>query len=317
MIRWHEVAAGLGVAVLVGFGCGNKAAEHKPPPATVTEDAASAPGAADPEHQVLVITGVAVKVVDPATPREIYPQLLAKQAGQILTRSPAILGEREPVPDGATVRRAKMELVIHYGISDEGTDIGCAVTARVVWEQGDDLAASADVLAQRPIKAGDRDNLDGLIAEHVERAVIQAAQVVAAKETLRTASEAEILAAMGGDDQELVAWALTVAAKRGMKSAVDPAIALLASRSRMVVDAAIGALANLHARRAVPSLTALSDPDDAIRTRTLIEALAVIGGDDAEVFLDYVASGHPDPAIRHQAKDALAHIRTPTAQSSP
>lgn len=309
----HEwLAAAL--AAFMALGCGDDKATRNAAPTSVHEDAAPATRS-DPEHETLVITGVAVKVIDPETPREIYPRLLAKRAGQVLTASPAIIGEQDPVPPGEHGRRATVELVIRYGTSSPGEDpaIAAAVAAEVIWERGDDLAAAADILAERPIDPDERKNLDGIVADHVERTVIQAAKVVAYKESVRTATEAEILAAMKDADPELAAWALTVAGDRELSSAVDPAIALLSSERRMVVDAAIGALANLGARRAVPALTALSNPEDTTRTRTLIEALAVIGGDDAVVFLEYVATGHPKPEIRDHAKDALARARATTS----
>jgi hypothetical protein len=269
-----------------------------------------------------LVTSVEVKVVDPAQGKaiEIFPRQLAQRFGATLGHSEWFVVEQDegggapPTAPGPT-RPARVQLVVGYGLIAEGSEGRPAaiatVEAALMWQGGrghSELASDVRMVAERSYFAADKRNLDGIVAEFVERAVSDAAAALIAKEAVRVGPEEGVLAAITGDDVDLRLWGLAVAGERRIEEAVPAAIDLLTSEREAERDAAIGALIALKDRRAVGPLTQLADFHDYSLMRRTIEAVAVLGGDEAKSYLEFVASGHPDDGIKAQAADALVRI---------
>jgi hypothetical protein len=258
------------------------------------------------------VTQVATKVLDPDTPREVYPRQLAKRVGQILTGSSWFLSAAQPVPEGVRARPATIDLLVRYDVVDDGSggkEAVAAVTCEVEWQRDrGGLPLRASVLSRRPVGADEMSNLDGVVAGHVARTSEAAARELVAREALRRGPDDAVIAALDADDPGRVQWALAIVGDRPVAAARQRVEALLSSDSREVSDAAIGALVAIGDARSVPALTALAEFGDYERMRMLIEAVSAIGGDEAIQFLEFVASGHPDPDIARRARDGLARV---------
>jgi len=83
---------------------------------------------------------------------------------------------------------------------------------------------------------------------------------------------------------------------------------LLHDEDEEVRDAALGAILQLKERKAVPVLTRGRDLQDRRELRKVVDALGVLGGQEAEEFLSFVADTHDDPEIKRMAKQALARL---------
>jgi hypothetical protein len=55
----------------------------------------------------------------------------------------------------------------------------------------------------------------------------------------------------------------------------------------------------------------------AVVQREIVFALSAIGGDEAEAYLDVVASGHDDPLLRASAEKALGELRDRAKRNTP
>ena len=190
-----------------------------------------------------------------------------------------------------------------------GSSLLTAIEARLRFLDSEaSLPVQENIVLERPLLKGDTKQLPALIVEQAAGAMTAAGNGILAKEQLRRAPDAEVISALSGSDQDTTAWALAVAGERRLTEAVEAAIASLESESEQVRDAAFGALVAIRSERAIDALAKQVDFRDYDQVRTTIEAVSAIGGADATEFLEFVASGHPDPGIRERASEALKRI---------
>lgn len=150
-------------------------------------------------------------------------------------------------------------------------------------------------LAQRLVER----TLNDVLAEFVARA------------RLRTAPAAEIHAAITTRDGGVPAVreeAIRMAGARGMREEIPVLLPLLQDEHEAVRDAALGALIALREQKAVTELTRNRSLRDRHEMRKILEAIAIIGGDEAKDYLNFVAQTHDDEEIRKLAADAKARM---------
>jgi HEAT repeat protein len=83
---------------------------------------------------------------------------------------------------------------------------------------------------------------------------------------------------------------------------------LLEDPEEVVRDAALGALVELRDRRAVSVLAEGRSMRDRREMRKILDAIALLGGDEAADYLAFVADGHEDPEIRALAVSARQRL---------
>jgi hypothetical protein len=138
-----------------------------------------------------------------------------------------------------------------------------------------------------------------------------------AKRRLRQATPAELRAAMTADAGELRLEAIRAVGERHLASESDALLALLDDPDEPTRDAALGALITLGDRRAVTALTRSRSLRDRHEMRKIIEAIAILGGQEADDYLAFVASSHDDEEIRAEAAAARARLQRREAEAHP
>jgi len=118
------------------------------------------------------------------------------------------------------------------------------------------------------------------------------------------AAVAEALAADGGARLE----AVRLVGERRLGDLIPKLLPLLHDEDEEVRDAALGAVLLLRDRRAVSALTRGRDLQDRRELRKVVDAVAVLGGQEAEEFLSFVAATHEDPEIRRMAAQGLDRL---------
>jgi hypothetical protein len=137
-----------------------------------------------------------------------------------------------------------------------------------------------------------------------------------ARRRLREATPAQLRAALATDGGELRIEAIRAIGERKLASEGDALLALLDDPDETTRDAALGALITLGDRRAVTALTRSRSLRDRREMRKIIEAIAILGGQEADDYLSFVASSHDDEDIRAEAAAARARLHRRQADGS-
>ena len=126
----------------------------------------------------------------------------------------------------------------------------------------------------------------------------------AARRRLHAAPAAAVHAALIADGGELRDEAIRVAGERKLRDEGPALLKLLDDPDEPTRDAALGALIALGDRRAVAVLTRSRSLRDRREMRKIIEAVAILGGQEADDYLSFVAASHDDDDIRAAAAAA-------------
>jgi HEAT repeat protein len=130
-----------------------------------------------------------------------------------------------------------------------------------------------------------------------------------ARRRLREASADTLHAALSGDGGELRIEAIRAVGARHVSSEAPRLLALLDDPDEPTRDAALGALLELGDRRAVTALTRSRSLRDRRELSKIIEAISILGGQEADDYLSFVAGSHEDEDIRAEAAAARARLQ--------
>jgi hypothetical protein len=297
-------AVGIGISACDGCGkssgrAGEEAGEERAAPAV---------------PEIVVLEQVTIRAVDPARAIEIFADQLGARLGEQLVTSGAFAKAAGEIPAGRRARPAALRLTITYDVVEERKRtqaIVCAIEAELDWlDGGGGLRLRENVLAERPVDGVQPGALDGLVASHIADTVEVVGRGLIAKESLRGAPDAELIAALGQpEDIDLALWALDLVGERRVSAAFDAVVALAGSADPRLRDGVVGALVALGDPRAVAPLTRGVEFTDHEELRAVVEAVSAIGGEEAVEFLEFVASGHADEDIKTRAAEGLERVQ--------
>ncbi len=150
-------------------------------------------------------------------------------------------------------------------------------------------------------------------------ALLELADEIAFAMQLEDADEATLIAAVKSDDERRRLGAMRIIAERKVGSAVTVLSEVVRNEDekQRVVLAAIGALVAIDDPAAVPVLIDAGRSRPPAYLAQILFAIAELGGRDAKGYLFTVQSGHPDPALREVAKQALEELEAKEARRAP
>jgi HEAT repeat protein len=152
-------------------------------------------------------------------------------------------------------------------------------------------AAEADTLAPLALRVA-KDLLNGF----------------AARRRLYDGPPAAVHAALVADGGELREEAIRAVGERQLRDEAPTLLKMLGDDEETIRDAALGALIALRDRRAVTELTRTRSLRDRREMRKIIEAISILGGQEAEEYLSFVAATHDDDEIRAEATAARTRL---------
>jgi hypothetical protein len=129
-----------------------------------------------------------------------------------------------------------------------------------------------------------------------------------ARRQLQSGPPSAVHAALEADGGELREEAIRAVGARKLRGEVPALLKLLGDPDEPTRDAALGALIALHERRAVSELTRTRSLRDRREMRKIIEAISILGGQEADDYLSFVAATHDDDEIRAEAAAARARL---------
>jgi len=295
-------------ALVAAVGCGHRSAERDR-----EESRAPAPAdaAVDGRPQRVVLAEVTARITDGAGGAEDSPDLAAALTGGLVA-SGWFAATPAEVPADHRPRAARVEVLVGSTLTQDTSDrwsMAAAAEARLTWsDRGGDPAPSDRVLIERELGRTRPDPRSPEVAEAAAAALGQLTAGLAAREAIRSGPAERLDAALGGDDEDLTLWALTVIADHRDRTRVEAVGRLLGSDSRDLRERALGALIAIGDPRGVDAIADHARTDDLGFLRNAIDGVARLGGEDAVSWLEMLVD-HPDADIRTQARRALQRLQ--------
>jgi hypothetical protein len=137
----------------------------------------------------------------------------------------------------------------------------------------------------------------------------------AARQRLQEGSPGALHAALVADGGELREEAIRIVGERQLREEVPTLLKLLSADDEPVRDAALGALIAMRERSAVRELTQSRSLRDRREMRKIIEAISILGGQEADEYLSFVAATHDDDEIRTEAAAARGRLQRHEAEA--
>lgn len=271
------------------------------------------PSARAIEPQVLVLRQVLVEGNDLVDSFQVLSEDIAKTVGGGLVRSGWLAARDSEVPVGHWARRAEAIISLSHVLSPRGAGQPASVVVAIECrlELIDDRSAlqpRVALMVEHEL-SGATDEVAVQVRALVSTSIESVIQSLVTRERLRRASHEELLSVLAmGKDASLKIWALQLVADRMLSEAVPLAMIALRDEDEYVREAALISLVQLGDSKAVSALTKEVDFKDHERLRIVIEAVSALGGEDAQAFLEYVSSGHPDDELRKRAKQSLERL---------
>lgn len=174
--------------------------------------------------------------------------------------------------------------------------------------RSESFAIDSRVQVKAP-QGNDVEAMQNAIRESLEDALARAVRQAAALIALEEASESTLVKKLGDPDAAVADAAVRLLVRRQNKAALPALLARLESDDLDLLRGVIGQLVELRAPESVNPLVEAANRKGPVFEREVVFAVGAIGGDDAEAYLDLVATGHDDALLRASAAQALLELR--------
>ena len=238
-----------------------------------------------------------------------------------------LLGTGLFAPSGASPALAGPAARLEAGIATETVEVGAAgeARARVELRLDDGRPDAPDSLsfklegrgseryaipkrARKGSGAAPPDR-DAILNRLVVRIAGDLIDGYVARRQLDHGPPAAVHAALEADGGDLRDEAIRAVGERKLRDEAPILLKLLNDPEEQTRDAALGALIALGDRRAVTELTRTRSLRDRHEMRKIIEAIAILGGQEADDYLSFIAATHDDDEIRAEAATARARLQ--------
>ncbi|MCC6806863.1 MAG: HEAT repeat domain-containing protein [Deltaproteobacteria bacterium] len=146
-------------------------------------------------------------------------------------------------------------------------------------------------------------------AQQLAEAAAAAAKELAEERKMMRKPKDEIVTALSSPSRRVRDFAVRLAGARKIKDLVPVLSKRLADEPESdLVLRIVGALVQIGDDRAVSPLVELTKRKHPIFINQIVFAVAQIGGQEAEAYLDTLAQGHPSDQVRAAARDALQEL---------
>jgi hypothetical protein len=223
---------------------------------------------------------------------------------EVRTLTETALAGTELMQAGGSPASLKVRIGAGHGDGD-ATTVRVAVQLTMTWQEGgEERTLESRVLGER---AGGDGN--ALVKTTLPRAITDATTRLVRKDDIRRGDAKLVIAALDDADPAVRTEALRAIAERKLHAAVPRLVTMLDDEDSDRADEALGALVALKEESAVKLIVDRVQFSDIDGMRRVIDAVAQIGGAEAESYLEFVASGHDLPGVRDLAADALRRLR--------
>lgn len=234
-------------------------------------------------------------------------QLEARLTERLEASRFVLLAPGKPVPEGASPWIVK----IAAGLSEPEVDAEPSSTVQVVLHLRQKGAMETwEVKARRTTAqaANDVEAVQAAAREALDAALAEAVREAHALIDLSDQKDDAVAARLADSDEAVTRAAVRILARRHDGRALAPLVARLETDDLTQIRETMGLLIELGDPASVPALINASRAKDNVVQREIVFALGAIGGDEAQAYLDVVATGHDDPFVRASAEQALQEL---------
>lgn len=250
-------------------------------------------------------------------------EVVSWEAPQLIGRLEAALGRAgfSVVQDGsaaAGVKPWRVAVAARIDEPDPTAELpGSAVVALSLRQKGAAEGFDVEASEQTKPESNELEAVQAAAVKALDLSLSEAAAEARAYIDLDARPDDAIAKKADSSDRAVQAAAIRLLARRHHSAALPALLKRLESDDLGELHRAIGLLVELKDPAAVPAIIDASRAKNPIVQREIVFAVAAIGGDEAEAYLDVVASGHEDPVIRGSAEKALAELRERSKKLKP
>jgi hypothetical protein len=257
------------------------------------------------------LAGVTVNPIAPAgflgTEIQLDPEDLAAKAKKVLDDAKVF------APPEVNRPTAQVNLTIEvFAVAETSPpEIGAKVRLRItVRPSAAPTRFNEDVEAvgQAPMAKQEVDGARAAFRRLAERTVEDLLLAFVTRQKLWQGNSAEIAAALQSAEGDVRVEALRIVAARSLREEIPTVLRLLLDEDENVRDAALGTLVALREQGTVKVLAESRQMRDAREMRKILDAIATLGGREAQEYLSFVAETHDDEEIRDMAKAAMNRL---------
>lgn len=194
---------------------------------------------------------------------------------------------------------------------------GSAVVALSLRQKGSPEGFEVEASEQTKPESNEIEAVQAAAVKALDLSLSEAAAEARATIDLDARPDEELAKRVEASDRAVQAAAIRLLARRRHPAALPALLKRLQSDELGELHRAIGLLVELKDPAAVPAIIDASRAKNPVVQREIVFAVGAIGGDEAEAYLDVVASGHEDPLLRGSAEKALAELRERSKKLKP
>lgn len=285
--RWSSLFAAVGLAVAL-FAC------KKVPPPLATVALVRLSPAGITQHPWI----------------GLGPTELEEKGRQALTGTGSIALRKEGLSGESSDWKAILEISHVRTLPSDPGEAGSRAEVGVLWtlERSGERIRS-DAVGHRTFVPHDPQMRTEAFRRALEAALEEASRLLVLQLGAARKSEEELIADLNDEDPTVRDLAIRILTERKSVAAVQHLIPRLDDEDRNVQLRTIGALVEIGDPSAVPALVDATSQRDPGFVVQVAYALGELGDDDAEAFLFTASTGHPEPAVRRAATEALENLR--------
>jgi hypothetical protein len=258
--------------------------------------------------------GLAGITVKPIAPSNFLGEEIQVDKERLFAKAKKVLEDAEifATPEAKhSVAQVGLEVEVFSATGADAPEIGAKVRLRITVRPSAAPARFAEdieAVGQVPLPKGDVENARVAFQRLAERTVEDLLLAYVARQKLWEGSVREIDLVLKSPDNDLRVEAVRIVAARSLREEIPTLLGLLSDEDEYVRDAALGALVVLRERGAVKVLAESRQMRDAREMRKILDAIAILGGREAQEYLGFVAETHDDEEIRTMAKEAMDRL---------
>jgi HEAT repeat protein len=244
------------------------------------------------------------------------PQLVGRLEAVMGRAGFRLLGDGDEVPKG--VQPWRVTAAVRIDEPDPTSEMpGSAMVVLSLKQRGAPERFEVDAAEQTKAASNEIEAVQAAAVKALDVSLAEAAAEARASIELEPQRDEVVAKKLSDENRAVQAAAVRILARRRNAVVLPLLLQRLAADDLTQVRRTIGLLVELKDPSSAAPIIEASRGRSPVVQREVVFALAAIGGDEAEAYLDVVATGHDDPLVRASAEKALSELRARATKLKP